>query len=209
MNERTLIITGGTGGLGSEVVRRLERDYRCIVFSRATAGLPDHVQVDVTNEESVRRAIEQVGPFYGLVHLVGGFAPGSVAETSTERWSQMLALNLTAAFIVIREALPRMQRPGRIIAISSEASLQKPAGIAAYAVSKSALNTLIQITAAELKEARITANALLPSALDTPAMRKEMDRSKLVPLERVAEAIAFLLSEAGASVSGALIPLHP
>ncbi len=198
MTDRTVIITGGTGGLGTEVVPRLSRDYRCALLSRA----------DLADEKSLPRAIDRIGDFYGVVHLIGGFALGTVAETSMDTWSQMIGTNVTAAFLVIREALPRMQRPGRIIAISSEASLQKSAGIAAYTVSKSALNTLIEVTAAELKGSGITANAILPAALDTPAMRSEMDRSKLVPLDRVTELIAFLLSDAAASISGALIPLR-
>ena len=109
---------------------------------------------------------------------------------------------------MIREALRAMQRPGRIIAISSIASIQKPAGIAAYAVSKSALNTLIEVTAKEVAGSGITANALLPDSLDTPGTRKSMPDAKLVPLERVAESIVFLLSDAASNINGALIPLR-
>lgn len=196
---RTLIITGGTGGLGSEVVPRLQRDYRCVLLTRE----------DLADEASVNRAVENAAPFYGLVHLVGGFAAGSVAETSIATWSQMIKGNLEVAFLVVRAALKSMQRPGRIVAIGSAASVEKPAGIAAYTVAKSALNTLIEVAAAETRGSGITVNALLPTALDTPAMRGEMDRARLVPLARVAESIAFLLSDDAASITGALIPLRP
>ena len=195
---KTLLVTGGTGGLGTVVVERLSREYRCILLGRA----------DLANETSLRKAIENSAPFYGLVHLVGGFAPGSVAETTMETWTQMMESNATVAFLVIREALRKIERPGRIIAISSEASLQKPAGVAAYAVSKSALNALIEVTAAEVAGSGITANALLPGTLDTPAMRSAMPKARRVPLERVADAIAFLLSEGASNVNGALIPLR-
>jgi NAD(P)-dependent dehydrogenase (short-subunit alcohol dehydrogenase family) len=202
---RSLVITGGTGGLGTEVVRRLSLDYHCIVLG--------HAQVDLTNEESVRKAFEKigedVGQIYGLVHLVGGWAGGSVRKTSLETWSKMLALNTTAAFLAMRGALPHLTNPGRIVAISSITSLKIAGGSAAYAVAKSALNALVQVIAAEERANGITANAILPDSLATPAMLESTDASKLVPLERVAETIAFLLSDAAAGTSGTLIPIRP
>ena len=194
----TLIVTGGTGGLGTAVVERLSRDYRCVLLTRA----------DLADEKSLRNAIERAGPFYGLVHLVGGFAPGSVSETSFQTWTQMMESNATAAFLVIREALRKIERPGRIVAISSEASLHKTKGSAAYTVSKSALNALIEVTALQVAGTGITANAILPGTLDTPASRESMPKARRVPLDRVAETIVFLLSEAASNVNGALIPLR-
>jgi NAD(P)-dependent dehydrogenase (short-subunit alcohol dehydrogenase family) len=197
---RTLIITGGTGGLGTTVVERLARDYDCVLLRRE----------DFATDETLRAAIARAGTPYGLVHMAGGYAGGAVSETSPETWDTMLAVNATTAFRAIRATLAAMPRdhPGRIVAISSEATLTKFAGAAAYVVSKTALNTLIELTAAELAGTSITANALLPGTLDTPASRKAMPDTPRVPLERVAETIAFLLSNAAASIHGALIPLH-
>lgn len=196
---KTLIITGGTGGLGTTVVARLQRDYTCVLLKS-----------DLTDEAAVRAELASHTP-YGLVHMVGGFAMSPVSSTSTETWQKMMALNLTTSFIAIRETLARMNRnePGRIVAISSEASITKAAGVAAYAVSKSALNTLIEVTAAELAETQITANALLPATLDTAASRKAMPNAPRVPLDQVAETIAFLLSDAGANITGALLGISP
>jgi NAD(P)-dependent dehydrogenase (short-subunit alcohol dehydrogenase family) len=200
---KTLIITGGTGGLGTTVVARLERDYRCVLLR--------HEQTDLNDAASVRAALAQIDEPYGLVHMAGGYEGGSVSETDDATWQKMIGLNLNAAFVVVRETLARMRRdqPGRIIAISSEATRTKLSSAAAYTISKTALNTLIELTAAELASTPITANALVPGSLDTPAMRKFMSSSKLVPLDRVAESIAFLLSDAAASINGALIPLQP
>lgn len=192
---KTLLITGGTGGLGTFVVDRLSRDYRCILLTREDVADP-------------APAIDRVGSFYGVVHLVGGFAAGTVNETKPETWHQMMESNVSAAFIVVREALRKIERPGRIVAISSIASIQKPKSAAAYVVSKSALNTLIEVTAAEVASSGITANALLPDTLDTPASRESMPNARRVPLDRVAEAIAFLLSDTAANINGALIPLR-
>lgn len=197
---RTLVITGGTGGLGTDVVRRLSTDYHCIVLG--------HAQVDLTREESVDKAFGEIGEFYGLVHLVGGWTGRSVRETSLETWSKMIALNSTAAFLAARGALAHLSKPGRIVCVSSLASLDISSGSAAYTVAKSALNTLVQVIAEEERANGITANAVLPDSLATPAMLKSIDASKLVPLERVSETIAFLLSDAAAGTSGALIPIR-
>ena len=199
---KTLIVTGGTGGLGTTVVERLSRDYNCVLLR--------HSQVDLMSEQSIRAALANVDAPYGLVHMAGGYAGGKVSETSTEDWQRMIGLNLTSSFLVIREVLSRMRRdtPGRIIAISSEAALTKLAGAAAYTISKTGLNTLIELTAKELARTPITVNALLPGTLDTPASREAMPDAPRVPLDRVAETIAFLLSDAAASISGALIPLR-
>lgn len=201
---KPLIVTGGTGGLGSVVVERLARDYECVLLSRP--------EVDLMSESSVRdgvaRAVEQHGAPYGLVHLAGGYAGGSLAETSFETWQGMLALNLTSSFFVIREVLATMRHdaPGRIIAVSSAATRTK-SGSVAYTVAKSGLDTLIELTAKELAKTPITANALLPTTLDTPASRAAMPNAKRVPLGDVAETIAFLLSDAAASINGALVPM--
>jgi NAD(P)-dependent dehydrogenase (short-subunit alcohol dehydrogenase family) len=192
---KTLLVTGGTGGLGTQVVERLSKDYRCVLLTRE----------DLTNPKN---AIEKAGPFYGLVHLVGGFAFGAVGETTSETWAQMIESNLTVAFNIIHEALGKIDRPGRIVAISSIASIEKSKGIAAYVVSKSALNTLIEVTAKEVAGTGITANALLPDTLDTPASRQAMPKARRVPLDHVADSIAFLLSEAADNINGALIPLR-
>jgi len=207
---RTVLVTGGTGGLGTTVVARLARDYRCIVLYRGTPPKDvEGIHADLSDEASVRAAFEQAGEFYALVHLAGGFAPGEVASTPTETWTQMLSLNTTAAFLAIRESLPRLTKPGRIVAVSSLSSIKRDKGVAAYTVSKAALNALIELTAAEQRGSGITVNAILPDSMATPAMLESMEASKLVPLDRVAETIAFLLSDEAASISGALLPLRP
>ncbi len=177
---RSLVVTGATGGLGPTVVRRLERDYRCIAIS--------HKQADLTNEADVKRAMTEAGEVYGVVHLVGGF------DTDPNGWAKMMALNFTTAVNVLRSA--RVQNGGRMIAISSYATITKPASLGPYVASKSALNVFIQTLAAELRERRITVNALLPDDLSSTAMR-----------EHVAETIAFLLSDSAANITGALVPM--
>ena len=179
---KTILITGGTGGLGSAVVPRLERDYRCILLKRHPV---------IPTEDA---------PFHALVMLAGGFAMGHA-------WEAMLEANVMSAARAIDAALPHLADGGRIIAISSAATMTYPKGLAAYTASKSALNAMIKTVAHDLASRKITANALLPTALDTPAMRNAMPRDQLIPLDRIAEWIAFLLSERGDGVTGQLITL--
>ena len=221
MAMRTVIVTGATGGLGSEVLPSLAGAYDCVALYRSESGFSDlrasaggslrGVQADLSDPSSIRAALRSTGSPYALVHLAGGFAPGSIAATTDETWSHMLSLNLTGAFVMIRETLAQMDRskPGRIVVVSSEATLTKAPGTIAYTVAKSGLNALVELAAAELRETKITVNALLPSALDTAAMREVLPREKLVPAGNVGSVLAFLLSDAASNVSGALIPLTP
>lgn len=198
---KRVVITGAGGGLGSTIVSHLEREYECI-------GLT-HRDVDLADEAAVTRRFEEIGEIYGLVHLVGGWAAGTVAETDSATWSVMLALNATTAFHAIRAALPHLARPGRIVAVSSIATLTPSSGAAAYFVAKSALNALIQAVAAEQRANGITANAVLPDALATPKnLADGGDAAKLVPPSRVAATIAFLFSDDAAGTTGMLIPIR-
>ena len=182
---KTLLITGGTGGLGQVVVARLQRDYRCILMDRTGAA-------------------EEVGDsLFGVIQLAGGFTMGS----SIDDFTRMLDSNLMSAVRAVESVKSRIVDGGRIVAISSAATLTKPKGMAAYVASKSALNAYIEALAEELRPRRITVNAILPSALDTPVMRKSMSRDQLVPLDQVSEAIVYLLGDGAASISGQLIAM--
>jgi len=202
---QSLIVTGASGGLGAVVLSHLSGSYRCIALSRSRADLTDPASV----RKAIRAIADEEGPPYGLLHLAGGFVAGSLLETSDETWAQMIGLNLTAAFTVIRETLAVMDRAeaGRIVVIGSQAAIAKAKGSVAYTVSKSGLSVLVEVLAKELAGTKITANAILPTALDTPVMRDSMPRERLVPLERVAETIAFLLSESASNINGAQVPL--
>ncbi|MFA6957309.1 MAG: SDR family NAD(P)-dependent oxidoreductase [Thermoanaerobaculia bacterium] len=222
---KTIVVTGGTGGLGAAVVARLLGDYRTVVLYnrvegyealRARLGAPAElagVKADLTDDAGVAAAIGKIaastGGLYALVHLAGGFASGTVEGTERGVWDQILSLNLLAAVFAFRAAIPHLRAngSGRIVAVASEAALAKPAGMAAYTVSKSALCTLVELTAKELAGTGITVNAIAPGSLATPAM-KGSGASGLIPLERVAETIAFLVGDGAANVSGAVVPLR-
>jgi len=222
---RTVLITGGTGGLGSNVVKRLlSNGYRCVVVYRSEDkwqalqqeihhDLLHGVEADLREEEAVAAAVAQArdldNELYGLVHLAGGFDGGTVEATSIETWTTMLHTNLTSAFIVVRAALPHLKANGggRIVTIGSSEVPKRSASLAAYTVSKAGLAVLTEVLANELKNTKITANILLAGSLGTPPMRQSVGDNKLVSLDRVAATIAFLLSDEAASITGASIPV--
>jgi NAD(P)-dependent dehydrogenase (short-subunit alcohol dehydrogenase family) len=206
------------------VVQRLIADYTCIVpytdadrwqsLQRKINNDYLHgVEADLAVESEVNQFAAKLqaehGPLYGIVHLVGGFSGGSVADTAPAEWERMLMLLLSRAFLVLHTFVPQLRErgEGRIITIGSAAVATRPSGIVAYNVAKVGLNTLTDTLANELKGTRITANTLLPGSLATGPMLESMPREKLVPLEYVANAIAFLLSTEAAGITGASIPI--
>lgn len=192
-----VLITGGGGGLGHTVVPHLARDYTCIVayHEKPPRDLEGASAVALLGE------VGKFAPLHALVHLAGAFAPGN-------DYAALLEANLMSFARAVEAAVPHLRDGGRIVAISSAATLTHPAGTAAYNASKGALNAAVLTLAHELAPRHITANALLPTALDTPAMRASAPRDSLVPLERVARWIAFLLSEEGTGVTGQLIRME-
>ena len=198
---RSVVVTGAAGGLGSEVVLRLREEYRLLTPSRH--------ELDVTSEASAGEFFASRRDLYALVHLVGGWSGGSVDETSRAQWQQMFDVNVTSAFVMMREAARVLTRPGRIVAISSIASLEVTSGSAAYTVAKSALNALVQVLAADLRGSGITVNALAPTGIATTAMLAGgADAATLVSPAAIAETLAFLLSDRAAAISGTVIPMR-
>jgi len=153
-------------------------------------------------------------PVDALLHLVGAFDGGKpVSETPDEIWQKMLDFNLRSAYLMFRAVLPRMvaARRGAIVAVGSRAVLEPMPNFAAYSATKAALVTLVKAIAAESKEVGVTANAVLPSIIDTPANRAAMpsaDYSKWVTPESIASLMMWLVSDAGQSVTGAAIPIY-
>jgi NAD(P)-dependent dehydrogenase (short-subunit alcohol dehydrogenase family) len=142
-----------------------------------------------------RTEFPKIDRVFGVLHLAGAFSPGS----SLDDFSKMLDASLLSAVRAIEGARDKIEDGGRIIGISSLASRTTPKGLAAYVSAKAALNAYIEVLAKEFQPRHITVNALLPSALGPTD----------VPNERVAETIAFLLSEAAASITGQLIAMTP
>ena len=213
MSGRIVVVTGGTGGLGTAVTEAFRRSGdEVIPVSRSSGEFSANL---LAPEESARlfgRVVERFGRLDVLVHAAGGFAAGgNVEATSADTWTRMMQLNFEAALFTVRAALPHLRSGGRIIAVGSRAGVQLAAGLGAYSVSKAALNALIQTVAMEVVERGITANVVLPSTIDTEANRSwgtPEQQARWVTPASIAAVILWLASSAGADVNGALIPVY-
>lgn len=225
---KVVIVTGATGGLGTQVVRTfLDRNATLAAIARSQdkldalqqeMGNPERLTVyaaDLTQESEVQdtfhRIESELGAAYALIHAAGGFQGGkTVAELSLEDWNHILDLNLKAAFLSCKHALKQMtpQGRGKIISISALAALDVSSKKGGYIVSKAGLNALIRAIAEEGKASNIQANAIAPSIILTADNKKympDMDWSKWVTPQQIAETAAYLCSSAADSVSGSII----
>ncbi len=231
LNGRVAIVTGGSGALGSAVALELVRQGASVAVPyteeqhwqalQARAGTDKEklwgAQADLTNSAEVDRFVAQVTGHWSridfLVCIAGGFAAGKIHETSEETWDQMFNLNLRTVYLAVRVVVPQMIRQnfGRIITTSSGAILNGGgAGIAAYAISKGAVQQLTEILSSELKGQNIHAHCILPGTMDTPANRRDMpkaDFSKWVPVEDVAHVVQFLLSDDARQIRSVAVPV--
>ena len=221
LDNKIVMIAGGTGGLGQTVTSVFSKlgATVIVVSSKLPNTLPEGVRgvtADVTKEADVQRLVAEVQQktkrIDCFINLVGGFAMGRLMETNTADWTKMLTLNLTAAFLLSRAVLPLMveQGAGRIIHIAARAAVEPFPGAGAYIVSKSGLVALIKVFALELAGSGVNINGVLPPVIDTPANRKNMpsaDHSQWVTPESIAKLLVFLASEEASAVNGALIPI--
>jgi NAD(P)-dependent dehydrogenase (short-subunit alcohol dehydrogenase family) len=224
----TVLITGGTGGLGTAVTTRfLDEGWRVVVPVHGGPGSsgarqrPDlHlVPADVTDPDSVAECValaaaEPQAPLSALANLVGGFAQGGrVHETPVEDFEAQLRLNLRPAYLVCHAAIPHLLAAGggAIVCVSSRAALRPFSGAAGYVTSKAAVLAFVDALAAEYTRDGIRVNAILPSVIDTPANRAaqpDADHSRWVSPEQIAATVHFLCGADSTAVGGAHIPVY-
>ncbi|HEX2771783.1 MAG TPA: SDR family NAD(P)-dependent oxidoreductase [Micromonosporaceae bacterium] len=224
MAGRTVLVTGGTGGLGSAVTAAFVDDgWRVVVPVRATGPAPAPgviaITADLLEPEAVASAVataaaDPAAPLRALVNLVGGYAGGGlVHETPVADFDRMLAVNLRPTYLVTREALPHLIAAGggAIVCVSSRAALSPFAGAAGYATAKAAVLAFANAVAVEYRSAGVRCNTVVPSVIDTPANRARRpgaDPSAWVPPEQIARVIRFLASDDSAPTSGATVPVY-
>lgn len=226
--EATVIVTGGTGGLGSAVVERLlAGGWRVVVPWIAAKELErlspreglELVEGDMSGHRSVAEVVSRAAalpetPLMGVVNLVGGFAAGGrVHETPLEQFEAQFQLNLRPTYLVTQAALARLleHHGGSIVCVGSRAAVQPFAGAAGYIASKAAVIAFAQAVSAEYLGDGVRCNAILPSVIDTPANRASMpkaDHDRWVKPAAIAEVIAYLLSPASEPLSGAAVPVY-
>lgn len=225
LENQVVLITGANGGLGSHMTRAfLDADATVIGVARkidssefpqpAFIPLPGDLSTSAGVKAVVEDAVSRRGRIDALVHLVGGFAGGiRIEDTDEPTWEKMFALNLNPAFHLAGALVPVMRKAGRgrVIAIGARPAFDPVAGLGAYSASKAALVSMVRTLALEVKDAGITANLILPGAMDTPANRAAMPDvppQDFVRPENVASLALWLVSEAGSQTSGAAIPMY-
>ncbi len=228
MQGQHVLLTGGTGGLGLGVtplvadqaekvtvtyrheadVQRLKERLSAEQFERLR-----FVSVDLSDEAAVEHLIDDLGRIDVLIHLVGGFAMGRVEDYSFSDWQHDFTLNVSTTFLTCKHCLRVMRSRGygRIVTVGSRGAVQPGAQLGAYCASKAAVVALTQSIAEENKDMDITANAVLPSVIDTPANREAMGSEQAeswVKPESIGEAICFLASRAAGDLRGAALPVY-
>ncbi len=216
-----VIVTGGSGALGSVVVSELAaRGHRVASVDLAPASTKSAAslvlgEVDLADEAAVTHAYAEIAGSFGnidaLVNIAGGFLWEPVADGKLESWDQMYRMNVRTAVISSRAALHYFGKGGgAIVNMGAAGALQPGLGMAPYAAAKAGVHALTQSLADEVRARNIRVNAILPTIIDTPANRRDMpdaDRSIWVSPESIASVIAFLISSDAGATTGAMIPL--
>lgn len=229
---RNVLITGGTGILGSTVTKAylVQGDTVAVtyLFDNEVDRFKQHnpelfekvtfLFANVTEESDVQKTIQKFVTQFGhldvLVNIVGGFVGGiSTAELEEDRWNFMMNLNLKSVFLCCKTVLPYMtgRGYGKIVNVSARAGLKGEAGLSAYCVSKGGVRTLTESLAAEVMDSGLNVNCIMPSIMDTPMNREAMpdeDHTRWVKPEDVAKVIYFLTSDDASIINGAAIPVY-
>jgi NAD(P)-dependent dehydrogenase (short-subunit alcohol dehydrogenase family) len=228
---QVILVTGGTGALGSAVARaflqegaevvvtyRTPREFEALQGTVAAdrTRLQGH-QVDVTHEPDMLRvaaAIEaQSHRLDVLVNTAGGYSGGvKLWEAEGASLDRMLDLNLRSAFVSSRSILPILLKQGRgcIVNVAAKAAVDQPGGSGAYVAAKAAAVALMHSLAMDLKETAIRVNSVLPNIIDTEANRRDMPRANFAAWtkpEEIARVILFLCTPDAKAIQGAAIPV--
>ena len=220
---RIAVITGGSGGIGGAIARRLCAEGAVVhVLDVQESGLPGakYRRVDISDESAVDAAFAAIGKAAGkidyLVCCAGIYRPKPFLELSLEEWRQTLQINLTGYFLSCRAALRFMQpqKFGRIVMFSSMIARTGGIEVGHYAASKGGILGLARALAVESAAENIRVNTISPTITDTPMPRAVLSdevmqsREAHIPLGRIGdvrdmtEACMFLLSDDSSYVLG-------
>lgn len=215
------IVTGGGRGIGKAVAIRLSglgaetilagttavNLEKAVAEIHAKGGKAHAIRCDVSKEEDVLHFFAEtakIGPIDILINNagIGRFAP--LVDTSVQDWDLVQAINLRGAFLCSREAMKAMAgRGGRIINISSVVGIKGYKDQAAYTASKHGLMGLSKVMSVEGQKDDIITQVIAPGGVDTDmagVARPDLDRSKMITPDDIADAAEYLLGQTGNSI---------
>jgi 3-hydroxybutyrate dehydrogenase len=249
---RVAVVTGSTSGIGLGIARAFAEAGAAIVLNglgkaddigETLSGITSELGVraiysaaDMSNPASIGEMIDVTLETYGrldiLVNNAGVQFVSPIEQFPTERWDQILAINLSSAFHTTRLALPAMrkQRWGRVINIASAHGLAGSRFKAGYVAAKHGMVGLTKVVALETAEENITCNAICPGYVWTPLVEAQINgqaKSHGIPREQVIRDVllaqqpnkrfatveelgavaVFLASDAAASITGTALPV--
>lgn len=224
MDQAVAIVTGGTGALGRVICSAfVNTGVRVAIPVRRSGVLPAELppgmafsaEAAIDTERGARAFVQAVTGRWEapaiLVNAAGGYAGGeAIGEISAATFEEMLSANLRTAFYMSGAVIPGMRRrgAGRIVSIAAMAAFAGSAKRGAYAIAKRGVVTLTETIAEEVKGTGITANAIAPGIIVTPANRASMpaaDVARWVTPGEIAAIILFLCSADARSVSGTVV----
>jgi NAD(P)-dependent dehydrogenase (short-subunit alcohol dehydrogenase family) len=226
--DRHVVVTGGTGALGTAVVQALIDAGAVCHVPYVHAGeaqrfpLRQHDKVtllavsDLADETTVARLYDGVPKLWASIHLAGGFAMSPVAETDKAALMQQVDMNFVTCFLCCRAAVNAIARAGdggRIVNVAARPALEwrSGAGMAAYTASKAAVAALTVALAEEVAKDGVLVNAVAPSILDTATNRAAMPKADFAAwpkVEEVAATIVFLASPENRVTRGGIVPVY-
>lgn len=228
VNSKTIIITGASGNMGQSMVKKfLAEGYKVI-----GTVVPDHslameaddadfekMAIDLASESDSKRFIEDMVEKYGRINAavltVGGFAMGTIAETSTNDIAQQYKLNFETAYNVARPLFTHMieKKKGRIFLVGSRPGLHAASskGMIAYGLAKSLIFRLAELMNDEAAGIDVATNVIVPGTIDTPQNRAAMphaDFSSWVKPEAIADAVFLHCTSAATVLRNSLLKLY-
>ena len=234
---RRALVTGASGALGQAIARRLANDgVHVIVHAnrrleaaqaladelRAAGGSAEACAFNLTDRAATHAACERLladGPVQILVNNAGTHDDAVFPALRESQWHDVIDVSLNGFFHVTQPLMMPMIRTrwGRVINISSVASITGNRGQVNYAAAKGALNSATKALALEVASRGITVNAVAPGIIDSGMAEQVFDKAlieRLVPMKRagtaveVASLVGFLASDDAAYISGQVISIN-
>lgn len=234
--DKVVIITGASTGIGA-ATRKLLHEKGCIVYNLDITNPSDNighfVSCDMRSRASVRKAVNDIGNTEGHIDMLfanaGVHLFATIEETTDEQLDNLVAINIFGVYTVLQSVLPWMkkQAKGSIVLMGSDQAIVGKASSSAYGMTKGAIGQLTKSTAIDYAPFNIRVNCICPGTIDTPLLRKAVDRfaeissqkkeavmeglKTVQPLGRIgepveiAQAVAFLLSDESSFITGSLL----